>query len=132
MSLADPIADMLTRIRNALRINKEQVEIKASNICAGIADVLKKEGYIKDFDRIDDGKQGILRIALKYDRQGQSVINEVKRVSKLSRRVYSSVDELPRVLGGMGIAVVSTSKGVMSDKDCRQANVGGEVLCMVS
>jgi small subunit ribosomal protein S8 len=132
MSLADPIADMLTRIRNALRINKEQVEIKASNICAGIADVLKKEGYIKDFDRIDDGKQGILRIALKYDRQGQSVINEVKRVSKLSRRVYSSVDEMPRVLGGMGIAVVSTSKGVMSDKDCRQANVGGEVLCMVS
>jgi small subunit ribosomal protein S8 len=132
MSLADPIADMLTRIRNALRINKEQVEIKASNICAGIADVLKKEGYIKDFDRIDDGKQGILRIALKYDQQGQSVINEVKRVSKLSRRVYSSVDELPRVLGGMGIAVVSTSKGVMSDRDCRQANVGGEVLCMVS
>jgi small subunit ribosomal protein S8 len=132
MSLADPIADMLTRIRNALRINKEQVEIKASNICAGIADVLKKEGYIKDFDRIDDGKQGILRIALKYDQQGQPVINEVKRVSKLSRRVYSSVDELPRVLGGMGIAVVSTSKGVMSDKDCRQANVGGEVLCMVS
>jgi len=132
MSLADPIADMLTRIRNALRINKEQVEIKASNICAGIADVLKKEGYIKDFDRIDDGRQGILRIALKYDQQGQPVINEVKRVSKLSRRVYSSVDELPRVLGGMGIAVVSTSKGVMSDKDCRQANVGGEVLCMVS
>ena len=132
MSLADPIADMLTRIRNALRINKEQVEIKASNICAGIADVLKKEGYIKDFDRIDDGKQGILRIALKYDQQGQSVINEVKRVSKLSRRVYSSVDELPHVLGGMGIAVVSTSKGVMSDRDCRQANVGGEVLCMVS
>jgi small subunit ribosomal protein S8 len=132
MSLADPIADMLTRIRNALRINKEQVEIKASNICAGIADVLKKEGYIKDFDRIDDGRQGILRIALKYDQQGQPVINEVKRVSKLSRRVYSSVDELPRVLGGMGIAVVSTSKGVMSDRDCRQANVGGEVLCMVS
>jgi small subunit ribosomal protein S8 len=132
MSLGDPIADMLTRIRNALRINKEQVEIKASNICEGIADVLKKEGYIKDFDRIDDGKQGILRIALKYDQQGQPVINEVKRVSKLSCRVYSSVDELPHVLGGMGIAVVSTSKGVMSDKDCRQANVGGEVLCMVS
>jgi len=132
MSLGDPIADMLTRIRNALRINKEQVEIKASNICEGIADVLKKEGYIKEFDRIDDGKQGILRIALKYDQQGQPVINEVKRLSKLSRRVYSSVDGLPRVLGGMGIAIVSTSKGVMSDKDCREANVGGEVLCMVS
>jgi len=132
MSLGDPIADMLTRIRNALRINKEQVEIKASNICEGIADVLKKEGYIKDFDRIDDGKQGILRIALKYDQLAQPVINEVKRLSKLSRRVYSSVDGLPRVLGGMGIAIVSTSKGVMSDQECRRANVGGEILCMVS
>ncbi len=132
MSLGDPIADMLTRIRNALRINKEQVEIKASNICEGIADVLKKEGYIKDFDRIDDGKQGILRIALKYDQLAQPVINEVKRVSKLSRRVYSSVDGLPRVLGGLGIAIVSTSKGVMSDQECRRANVGGEILCMVS
>jgi small subunit ribosomal protein S8 len=132
MSLGDPIADMLTRIRNALRINKRQVEIRASNICEGIASVLKKEGYILDFDRIDDGKQGILRITLKYDQQGLPVINEVKRVSKLSRRVYSSVDELPRVLSGMGISIVSTSKGVMSDKDCRQANVGGEILCMVS
>ena len=132
MSLGDPIADMLTRIRNALRINKKQVDIRASSICEGIAGVLKKEGYILDFDRIDDGKQGILRIALKYDQQGLPVINEVKRVSKLSRRVYSSVDKLPRVLGGMGVSVVSTSKGVMSDKDCRQANVGGEVLCMVS
>ena len=132
MSLGDPIADMLTRIRNALRINKRQVDIRASNICEGIASVLKKEGYILDFDRIDDGKQGILRIILKYDQQGLPVINEVKRVSKLSRRVYSSVDELPRVLSGMGISIVSTSKGVMSDKDCRQANVGGEILCMVS
>ena len=132
MSLGDPIADMLTRIRNALRINKKQVDIRASSICEGIAGVLKKEGYILDFDRIDDGKQGILRIALKYDQQGLPVINEVKRVSKLSRRVYSSVDELPRVLSGMGISIVSTSKGVMSDKDCRQANVGGEILCMVN
>jgi small subunit ribosomal protein S8 len=132
MSLGDPIADMLTRIRNALRISKKHVDIRASNICEGIASVLKKEGYILDFDRIDDGKQGILRIILKYDQQGLPVINEVKRVSKLSRRVYSSVDELPRVLSGMGISIVSTSKGVMSDKDCRQANVGGEILCMVS
>ena len=132
MSLGDPIADMLTRIRNALRINKRQVDIRASNICEGIASVLKKEGYILDFDRIDDGKQGILRITLKYNQQGLPVISEIKRVSKLSRRVYSSVDKLPRVLGGMGVSVVSTSKGVMSDKDCRQANVGGEVLCMVS
>ncbi len=132
MSLGDPIADMLTRIRNALRINKMQVDIRASDICEGIASVLKKEGYILDFDRIDDGKQGILRITLKYDQQGLPVISEVKRVSKLSRRVYSSVDGLPRVLSGMGISIVSTSKGVMSDKDCRQANVGGEILCMVS
>ena len=132
MSLGDPIADMLTRIRNAARINKEKVDIRASNICQGIADVLKKEGYIKEFDRIDDGKQGILRIALKYDQQGQSVITEIKRMSKLGRRVYSSVEGLPRVLSGMGITIVSTSKGIMSDRECRQANVGGEILCMVS
>ena len=132
MSLSDPIADMLTRIRNAVRINKEQVNVRASNICEGIAEVLKKEGYIKDFDRIDDSRQGILRITLKYDQQGRSVINEIARTSKLSCRVYCSVDGLPRVLGGMGIAIVSTSKGVMSDRDCRKANVGGEVLCTVS
>jgi len=132
MSLSDPIADMLTRIRNAARINAEQVNIKASNICEGIAAVLKKEGYILDFDRIDDGNQGILRIALKYDQEGNSIINEITRTSKPGRRIYFSVAELPRVLGGMGIAIVSTSKGVMSDKDCRQANVGGEILCTVS
>jgi small subunit ribosomal protein S8 len=132
MSLSDPIADMLTRVRNAVRINKEQITVRASNICEGIADVLKKEGYIKDFDRIDDGKQGILRITLKYDQQGQPVINDITRKSKPSRRIYSSVDGLPRILAGMGIAIVSTSKGVMSDRDCRQANVGGEILCTVS
>ncbi len=132
MSLSDPIADMLTRIRNAMRINKDQVNIKASNICEGIAVVLKKEGYIEDFDRIDDGKQGILRIMLKYDQDGRSVINEIARTSKPGRRIYSSVDKLPHILGGMGIAIVSTSKGVMSDRDCRQANVGGEILCTVS
>ena len=132
MSLSDPIADMLTRIRNAMRINRNQVNVKASNICEGIAAVLKKEGYIEDFDRIDDGKQGILRIMLKYDQGGCSIINEITRTSKPGRRVYSSVDKLPRVLAGMGIAIVSTSKGVMSDKSCREANVGGEVLCMVS
>jgi len=132
MSLSDPIADMLTRIRNAMRINRDQVNIKASNICEGIAAVLKKEGYIEDFDRIDDGKQGILRIILKYDQDGSSIINEITRTSKPGRRVYSSVDKLPRVLAGMGIAIVSTSKGVMSDKSCREANVGGEILCTVS
>jgi len=132
MSLSDPIADMLTRIRNAARINKNEVNIKASNICEGIASVLKKEGYIEGFDRIDDGNQGILRVTLKYDQDGQAIINEIKRVSKPGCRIYSSVDELPHVLAGMGIAIVSTSSGVMSDRSCRQANVGGEILCTVS
>jgi small subunit ribosomal protein S8 len=132
MSLSDPIADMLTRIRNAARINRDQVNIKATNICEGIAAVLKQEGYIKDFDRIDDKKQGILRVMLKYDQEGRSIIHEITRTSKPGCRIYSSVDELPRVLAGMGIAIVSTSKGVMSDKGCRQAKVGGEVLCTVN
>jgi small subunit ribosomal protein S8 len=132
MSLSDPIADMLTRIRNALRVNKNDVNVKASNICEGIAKVLKQEGYIEDFDRIDDNKQGILRISLKYDMEGSPIIKEIKRMSKPGRRVYLSVDKLPRVLAGMGIAIISTSKGVMSDNSCREAKVGGEILCMVS
>ena len=132
MSLSDPIADMLTRIRNAARTNKHQVNVKASKICEGIAVVLKKEGYIEDYDRIDDGKQGLLRITLKYDQEGQSVIGEIKRASKPGCRVYASVDGLPTVLGGMGIAIVSTSNGVVSDRSCRENKVGGEVLCTVS
>lgn len=132
MSLSDPIADMLTRIRNAVRINRKQVNIRASKICEGIAAVLKKEGYIKDFDRIDDGKQGVLRVALKYNQEGQAVIDEITRTSKPGRRIYCSVEKLPHVLAGYGIAIVSTSKGVMSDKSCRQANIGGEILCTVS
>ncbi len=132
MSLSDPIADMLTRIRNAARINRPEVVIRASNICEGIASVLKKEGYILDYDRIDDGKQGLLRITLKYTEEGHSIINEIRRVSKPGCRRYSSVDKLPVVLAGMGISIVSTSKGVMSDRSCREANVGGEVLCMVN
>jgi small subunit ribosomal protein S8 len=132
MSLSDPIADMLTRIRNAVRINKKQVNVKASKICEGIAVVLKTEGYIEDFDRIDDGNQGILRLTLKYDQDGNSIINEIARTSRPGRRVYSSVEKLPRVLAGMGIAIVSTSQGVMSDNSCREKNVGGEILCTVS
>jgi small subunit ribosomal protein S8 len=131
MSLADPIADMLTRIRNAMHANKTDANVKASNICEGIAAVLKNEGYIKDFDRIDDGKQGILRVTLKYDQDGQSVITELKRISKPSRRIYSSVEQLPHVLGGYGAAIISTSKGVMSDRNCRKNNVGGEIICTV-
>ena len=132
MSVSDPIADMLTRIRNAVRSNKRQVNVKASKICEGIAAVLKKEGYIEDFDRIDDGKQGILRIVLKYDPEGQPAITEIKRMSKPGCRMYASIDKLPKVFGGMGIAVVSTSKGVISDRNCRENKVGGEVLCTVS
>ena len=132
MSLSDPIADMLTRIRNAARTSKPQVNVKASKICEGIAAVLKQEGYIEDYDRIDDGKQGLLRITLKYDQEGQSVIGEIKRASKPGCRAYASVDGLPTVLGGMGIAIVSTSKGVISDRSCRENRVGGEVLCTVS
>lgn len=132
MSLSDPIADMLTRIRNALRIDRKHVNIRASKICEGIAAVLKKEGYITDFDRIEDGKQGLLRVELKYSEEGEPVITEITRISKPGKRVYSSVEELPHVLGGMGITVVTTSYGVLSDRECREKNLGGEILCTVS
>jgi small subunit ribosomal protein S8 len=131
MSLSDPIADMLTRIRNAVRIKSRQVNIKCSKVCMAIASVLKTEGYIEDFDRIEDGNQGILRVTLKYDQTGRSAIEQMKKVSRPGRRVYSSVADLPVVMNGMGIAVVSTSKGMMSDKSCRQANIGGEIMCTV-
>lgn len=131
MSLSDPIADMLTRIRNAMRIKRRQVNIKASKVCMAIAAVLKTEGYIEDFDRIDDGKQGVLRVMLKYDQTGNGAIEQIQRVSTPGRRVYSSVDDLPVVMNGMGIAVISTSKGLMSDKSCRQAKIGGEIICTV-
>ena len=109
----------------------KQVNIKASKVCVAIAAVLKTEGYIEDFDKIESGTQGILRITLKYDQTGRSVIEEIKRISKPGRRVYSSVDDLPTVLNGMGIAIISTSKGMMSDKSCRQAKIGGEIICTV-
>jgi small subunit ribosomal protein S8 len=129
---SDPIADMLTKIRNAMRISREQVTVKASKTIQNIADVLKKEGYISDYDRIDDGKQGLIRITLKYDQEGRPVISEIKRVSRPGCRTYAPVDKLPRVLDGLGVAIVSTSKGVMSDRNCRESNIGGEILCTVS
>jgi small subunit ribosomal protein S8 len=132
MSLSDPIADMLTRIRNAYRARRETVNIRASKICEGISQVLKAEGYISDYDRIDDGNQGILRVQLKYGPRGELVLVEIKRISTPGRRVYSGMDDLPRPLNGMGISIISTSMGVMSDRQCRQENVGGEVLCTVS
>ena len=132
MSLSDPIADMLTRIRNASRVRRESVNVKASKVCQGVAQVLKDEGYIVDYDRIDDGKQGLIRIALKYTPEGDPVINTIARVSKPGCRVYNGKDDLPRVMGGLGIAIVSTSQGVISDRKCRQDNVGGELICTVS
>jgi len=131
MSWSDPISDMLTRIRNASRVGKPVVNVKASKICQGVATVLQKEGYIEGYDRIEDGKQGILRVTLKYDEEGQAAITEIKRASKPGCRMYASVEALPVVLGGLGIAVVSTSKGVISDRNCREKKVGGEVLCTV-
>jgi len=123
---------MLTRIRNANRVGRRFVQIPKSKICTGIAQVLKDEGYIDSFDVIDDDRQGQIRIKLKYTNTGQKVIHVIDRESKPGCRVYRGVDGLPKVLNGMGIAVVSTSKGVMSDRKAREANVGGELLCTVS
>ena len=130
--MTDPIADMLTRIRNANRVGRRLVLIPHSKICSGIAQVLKDEGYIEEYDRIEDGRQGQLRVKLKYASNGGKVIHAIDRESKPGRRVYRGVGDLPRVLNGMGIAVVSTSKGVMSDRKAREQNVGGELLCTVS
>ncbi len=132
MNNQDPIADMLTRIRNANRVGRRMVLIPKSKICTGIAQVLKDEGYIEEYDVIDDERQGQIRIKLKYSTTGEKVIHELDRESKPGRRVYRKVGDLPKVLNGMGIAVVSTSKGVMSDRRAREANVGGELLCIVS
>ena len=132
MNNQDPIADMLTRIRNANRVGRRMVLIPKSKICNGIAQVLKDEGYIDDFDVIDDDKQGQIRVKLKYSMSGDKVIHVIDRASKPGRRIYRGVDALPRILNGMGIAVVSTSKGVMSDRKAREQNVGGELLCTVS
>ena len=132
MSHADPISDMLTRIRNGIRIERDEVNIRASSICEGIAKVLTDQGYVRGYDRIDTAdKQGVLRVQLKYGPLGEQVIREIKRNSKPSCRVYKSVKELPRILGGLGVAIVSTSKGVLTDQQCRDKNVGGELLCTV-
>jgi len=131
MSLQDPIADMLTRIRNALRAKHNVVNVRASNVCEGVCRTLKVEGYILDYKRIDDNKQGMLRVYLKYGQDGQDVITEIKRASRPGLRIYRSVKDLPRSPGDLGISIISTSKGVMSDRQCRKENIGGEVLCTV-
>jgi len=131
MAISDPIADMLTRIRNAVRNGTATVDCRNSKICSGIAKVLKDEGYISDFSVIDDGRQGILKVQLKYGPRGEKLIRLVKRQSKPGCRLYTKVSDLPRPLAGMGISIVSTPKGILSDRQARQEHVGGELLCTV-
>ncbi|MEW6725592.1 30S ribosomal protein S8 [Desulforudis sp. 1088] len=129
--LTDPIADFLTRIRNANTVYHETCEIPASGIKKAIAGILKEEGFIKDYEVVDDGKQGIVRIYLKYGPNRERVITGLKRISKPGLRVYAKKDDVPKVLGGLGIAILSTSKGIVTDKDARKLGVGGEVICYV-
>jgi small subunit ribosomal protein S8 len=129
--MTDPIADMLTRIRNALMVNKETVEIPASNMKKAIAEIMLKEGYVSDVKVEDDGLAGKIVITLKYVGKKKSVINGLQRVSKPGLRNYAGVEKMPKVMDGLGIAVISTNKGVMTDKQAKAANVGGEVLCYI-
>jgi small subunit ribosomal protein S8 len=131
MVMSDPIADMLTRIRNANVVRHESVEMPASKIKKDIAEILKREGFIRDAEYIEDNKQGIIRIFLKYGPNNERVITGLKRISKPGLRVYTKSTEVPKVLGGLGIAVISTSKGVMTDKEARQTKSGGEVVCYI-
>ena len=131
MQITDPVADMLTRIRNANSAKHETVDVPASNLKKAIAQILLDEGYIKSFELVDNGNQGIIHITLKYQAKKQQVISGLRRVSKPGLRVYVGADELPRVLRGLGIAIISTSKGVMTDKKARELHVGGEVLAFV-
>ena len=131
MHITDPIADMLTRIRNANNAKHDTVDVPASNMKKAIAQILLDEGYIKNFQLIDDGTQGVIRITLKYNAGKEKVLSGLRRVSKPGLRVYAGADELPRVLRGLGTAIVSTSKGVMTDKKARELHVGGEVLAFI-
>ena len=131
MQISDVIADMLTRIRNANSAKHETVDIPASGMKKSIADILKEEGYIASYHIIEDGKQGVIRITLKYGRGKQKVIQGLRRVSKPGLRIYSNCEDMPKVMNGLGIAIVSTSKGVMTDKKARELQVGGEVLAFV-
>ncbi len=131
MTMTDPIADMLTRIRNANMVRHASVDIPASNVKKRLAEILLGEGFIKGFDVIDDGKQGVIRVEMKYGEGKQRVISGLKRISKPGLRVYAKKNEIPKVLGGLGIAVISTSNGVITDKEARKLGVGGEVVCYV-
>ncbi|MBE7026041.1 MAG: 30S ribosomal protein S8 [Ruminococcaceae bacterium] len=131
MQITDPIADLLTRIRNASNAKHETVDIPASNMKKAIAKILLDEGYIKNFQLIEDSKQGIIRVTLKYGENKSKVITGLKRVSRPGLRIYAGADELPKVLRGLGIAIISTSKGIMTDKEARANHIGGEVLAFI-
>lgn len=131
MQITDTIADLLTRIRNASASRHDSVEIPASNMKKAIVRILLDEGYIKNYSVKDDGKQGIIRVTLKYDENKKSVITGLKRVSKPGLRIYSNVEDMPKVMKGLGIAIISTSKGIMTDRQARKENVGGEVLAFI-
>jgi small subunit ribosomal protein S8 len=129
--MTDPIADMLTRIRNANTAGHDTVEIPASKMKKSIAQILKDEGFINDFEVIEDGKQGIIKVTMKYAANKEKVISGIKKISKPGLKVYAKAEDVPRVLGGLGIAILSTSKGVISDKEARKLGIGGEVICYV-
>jgi small subunit ribosomal protein S8 len=131
-AVTDPIADMLTRIRNAIRARHQRVDIPSSNLKVGIAMILKEEGYIGSYKVNEEGKKKTLRVNLRYRGDGQNVISTLERVSRPGRRVYAEADEIPRILGGMGVTIMTTSKGLMTGKKARKAGLGGEVLCNVS
>ena len=131
MTMTDPIADMLPRIRNANVVKHETVDVPASNMKKELSRILLEEGFIRGYDVIEDGKQGIIRIQLKYGQTGERVISGLKRISKPGMRVYADKHEVPRVLNGLGISIISTSKGILTDKQARKENVGGEVICYV-
>jgi len=131
MVMTDPIADMLTRIRNANSVYHDKVEIPGSRIKQAVAEILKAEGFIKDYELIKDDKQGVLRVSLKYGSNREKVITGIKRISKPGLRVYAKKDQMPRVLGGLGVAIISTSKGIMTDKQARKDGLGGEVMAYV-
>ena len=131
MTMTDPIADMLTRIRNANTVKHETVDVPASNIKKEIVRILLEEGFVRGYDVIEDEKQGIIRIQLKYGQAGERVIQGIKRISKPGMRVYTNAYKIPKVLNGLGISIISTSKGILTDKQARKENVGGEVICYV-
>ena len=131
MTMSDPIADMLTRVRNANMVRHEKLELPASNIKKEVAEILKNEGFVKSVEYIEDDKQGVIRMFLKYGQNNERVITGLKRISKPGLRVYAKADEIPRVLNGLGIALVSTSEGVVTDKVARQRGIGGEVLAYI-